>query len=183
LASSAKISSETIYQRMFGLICQNKFKYSNPATIGSTRRPPKKCAVASSNCKTGEKKTRGRPPKKCAIASSNSDATKRKKCKKPSCTVKHTLASSKPDEKKKPGKPRKHRAVASARRGNGSLCKCVSIRLKQGAVGRWKNWEGKKVWTVSARDVDYITFKHWPIELLSHGQRLCCHVKKDVRRR
>ncbi len=37
MASSAKISSETISQRRFGLICQNKFKYSNPATIGSTR--------------------------------------------------------------------------------------------------------------------------------------------------
>jgi hypothetical protein len=45
-------------------------------------------------------------------------------------------------------------------RGNGSLCKCVSIKLKQDAVQEWKKWEGKKVWTVSARDVDYILFKH-----------------------
>jgi hypothetical protein len=25
-----------------------------------------------------------------------------------------------------------------------------------------ENWEGKKVWTVSAKDVNYVTFKHWP---------------------
>ena len=72
-----------------------------------------KNTLASS--KPGEKKTRGRPPKKCAVASSNSDTTKRKKCKKPSCTVKNTLASSKPGEKKKPGRPRKDCAVASAK--------------------------------------------------------------------
>jgi len=34
--------------------------------------------------------------------------------------------------------------------------------LKQGAVRRYTNWEGKKVWTVSAKDVEYVIFKHWP---------------------
>ena len=47
-------------------------------------------------------------------------------------------------------------------RGIGSLCKCVSIKLKQGAVRGYTNWEGKKVWTVSAKDVEYVIFKHWP---------------------
>jgi len=72
-----------------------------------------KNTLASS--KPGEKETRGRPPKKCAVASSNSDTTKPKKCKKPSRTVKNTLASSKPGEKRKPGRPRKDCAVASAK--------------------------------------------------------------------
>ena len=47
-------------------------------------------------------------------------------------------------------------------RGIGSLCKCVSIKLKQGAVRGYTNWEGKKVWMVSAKDVEYVIFKHRP---------------------
>jgi hypothetical protein len=33
---------------------------------------------------------------------------------------------------------------------------------EKGGMQQWKNWEGKRVWTVSAKDVDYVTFKHWP---------------------
>jgi hypothetical protein len=47
-------------------------------------------------------------------------------------------------------------------RGNGSLCKCVKIKLKKDGMRQWKNWEGKKACTVSAKDVNYVTFKHWP---------------------
>jgi hypothetical protein len=42
-------------------------------------------------------------------------------------------------------------------KGNGSLCKCVKIRLKKNGMQQWKYWEGKKVWTVSAKDVDYMS--------------------------
>ena len=30
-------------------------------------------------------------------------------------------------------------------RGNGTMCKCVKVRLKPGRARWWKNWEGKKV--------------------------------------
>jgi hypothetical protein len=78
-------------------------------TMANTARTYKNTLASS---KPGEKKTRGRPPKKCAVASSNSGTTKRTKRQKPSCTVKNTLASSKPGEKKKPGRPHKNCAVA-----------------------------------------------------------------------
>ena len=47
-------------------------------------------------------------------------------------------------------------------RGNGTMCKCVKVRLKQGRARWWKNWEGKKVWTTSADDVDWVEFEHYP---------------------
>ena len=42
------------------------------------------------------------------------------------------------------------------------MCKCVKVRLKQGRARWWKNWEGKKVWTTSADDVDWVEFEHYP---------------------
>ena len=47
-------------------------------------------------------------------------------------------------------------------RGNGTLCKCVGVALKDGARRHWKNWEGRKVWTVSVDDVKWVKFEHWP---------------------
>jgi hypothetical protein len=47
-------------------------------------------------------------------------------------------------------------------RGNGTLCKCVKVKLKRRKKRRWKNWEGKKVWTVSAEDVAWVEFEHYP---------------------
>jgi len=47
-------------------------------------------------------------------------------------------------------------------RGNGTLCKCVRVRLKRGKQRQWKNWEGKKVWTVSVEDVEWVEFEHFP---------------------
>jgi hypothetical protein len=38
-------------------------------------------------------------------------------------------------------------------RGNATLCKCTKVKLKKGKKQRWKNWEGKKVCTVSVDDV------------------------------
>jgi len=46
-------------------------------------------------------------------------------------------------------------------RGNGTLCKCVSVKLKNGQR-RWKNWEGKKVWTITSDCVEWVEFEHWP---------------------
>lgn len=47
-------------------------------------------------------------------------------------------------------------------RGNGTLCRCLGVKLKQGARREWKNWEGRKVYTVSVDDVEWVEFEHWP---------------------
>ena len=42
-------------------------------------------------------------------------------------------------------------------RGNGTLCRVVSMKLKECAPShKWKNYYGKKVWTVSADDVEWV---------------------------
>ena len=47
-------------------------------------------------------------------------------------------------------------------RGNGTLCKCLRVKLKQnGQERKWKNWDGKKVWTVSIDSVEWIEFEHY----------------------
>jgi hypothetical protein len=48
-------------------------------------------------------------------------------------------------------------------RGNGTLCKCLKAKLRNdGQERRWKNWDGKKVWTVSVDDVEWVEFEHYP---------------------
>ena len=48
-------------------------------------------------------------------------------------------------------------------RGNGTICKFVSVKLKHGQGGvRWKNWDGRKVNTVSIDDIECMQFQHWP---------------------
>ena len=39
---------------------------------------------------------------------------------------------------------------------------CVKVHLKRNAAVRWKNWEGRKVNTVSIDDVEHVLFEHWP---------------------
>jgi len=36
------------------------------------------------------------------------------------------------------------------------------VKLKRGAKRKWKNWDGRKVWTVSSEDVRWVKFEHWP---------------------
>ncbi len=48
-------------------------------------------------------------------------------------------------------------------RGNGTPCRVVGIKLKeQQSSYRWKNYYGKKVWTVCATDVEWIECEHHP---------------------
>ena len=47
-------------------------------------------------------------------------------------------------------------------RGNGTLCRFVSIKLKDGVILDWKNWNGRKVNAVSANVVEWVRFQHWP---------------------
>jgi hypothetical protein len=43
-------------------------------------------------------------------------------------------------------------------RGNGTVVKFISAKIKQHANShRWKDYNGRKVWTVNAKDVEYIT--------------------------
>ena len=46
--------------------------------------------------------------------------------------------------------------------GNGTGCRVIGIKLKEGAIIRWKNWEGRKVNTVSVDHVEYVEFEHFP---------------------
>ena len=48
--------------------------------------------------------------------------------------------------------------------GNGTLCRVKRIKLKIGSPPlRWKNWEGKKVHTTSARFVEWVEFDRFPV--------------------
>jgi hypothetical protein len=48
-------------------------------------------------------------------------------------------------------------------RGNGTLCRLVGIKLKDGqTLHRWKNYYDRKVWTVCASDVEWIECVHYP---------------------
>ena len=51
--------------------------------------------------------------------------------------------------------------IASGR-GNGTLCRIVSVKLKQNAKLRLRNYDGKKVYSVNVRDVEYIECEHFP---------------------
>ena len=46
--------------------------------------------------------------------------------------------------------------------GNGTLCRGLKLVLKEGRVPRWKNWDGRKVLTVSIDDCDHLLCEHWP---------------------
>ena len=48
--------------------------------------------------------------------------------------------------------------------GNGTVCTVVGIKLKDGARMKWRNWEGRKVNTVLATEVEYILLRHSPAE-------------------
>ena len=41
--------------------------------------------------------------------------------------------------------------------GNGTLCQVLGVQLKENAQSyKWKNYYGKKVWTVNADDVEWV---------------------------
>ena len=47
--------------------------------------------------------------------------------------------------------------------GNGTLCRVKHIKLKSDAPPLyWKNWDRVKVYTVSARHVEWIEFERFP---------------------
>ncbi len=49
------------------------------------------------------------------------------------------------------------------RRGNGTMCRVIGIKLKQDAPSyKWKNYYNRKVWTVNAKDVEWIEVEHYP---------------------
>lgn len=46
-------------------------------------------------------------------------------------------------------------------RGNGTLCRGLKLKLKDGATPRWKNYNGKKVYTININDIEYMLCEHW----------------------
>jgi hypothetical protein len=45
--------------------------------------------------------------------------------------------------------------------GNGTLCRVLGVQLKENAQSyNWKNYYGKKVWTVNAADVEGVECEH-----------------------
>ena len=47
-------------------------------------------------------------------------------------------------------------------RGNGTLCRAVSVKLKRDGMMTWKNYDGKKVYTVNIFDTEYMICEHFP---------------------
>jgi hypothetical protein len=46
-------------------------------------------------------------------------------------------------------------------RGNGTLCRVLGVHLKENVqCYNWKNYYGKKVWTVNATDVEWVECEH-----------------------
>ena len=61
--------------------------------------------------------------------------------------------------------------------GNGTLCRVVGMKLTEHAPShRWKNWDGKKVWTVSAKHVEWVEFEYYPNPKSGEIERL----EKDI---
>ena len=51
--------------------------------------------------------------------------------------------------------------TAKVPRGNGTLCRVLGVKLKDNAQSyKWKNYYGKKVWTVNAADVEWVECEH-----------------------
>ena len=51
--------------------------------------------------------------------------------------------------------------TAKVPRGNGTLCRVIGVKLKDNAQSyTWKNYYGKKVWTINAADVDWVECQH-----------------------
>jgi hypothetical protein len=69
-------------------------------------------------------------------------------------------------------------------RGNGTLCRVVGVKLKDNSQSyRWKNFYGKKVWTVNAVDVESIELEHYPkspaIQLLETQLKKASKILED----
>jgi hypothetical protein len=47
-------------------------------------------------------------------------------------------------------------------RANGTLCRVVGVKRKTDQPLRWKNYDGKKVYTTNVSDVEYVEFEHFP---------------------
>ena len=63
--------------------------------------------------------------------------------------------------------------IASGR-GNGTLCRIVSVKLRKNVTPKIRNYDNKKVYAVNARDVEYIECEHFPkkVELMKMEKKL-----------
>ena len=63
--------------------------------------------------------------------------------------------------------------------GNGTLCRVVGIKLKEHAPSHcWKIWDGRKVWTVSAKHVHSVEFEYYPNPKSGEIERLEKEIKE-----
>jgi hypothetical protein len=46
-------------------------------------------------------------------------------------------------------------------RANGTLCRDIGIKRKTNQPLKWKNYDGKKVYTTNVSDVEYVEFEHF----------------------
>ena len=46
-------------------------------------------------------------------------------------------------------------------RGNGILCRGISLKLKKDCFPTNNNWDGRKVQYISVEDVEYMTCEYW----------------------
>ena len=56
-------------------------------------------------------------------------------------------------------------------RGNGTLCRGVSVCFKINCGPVCKNWDGRKVHCASVDDIDHITCEHWRKDRLNEPQK------------
>jgi hypothetical protein len=47
-------------------------------------------------------------------------------------------------------------------RANGTMCRVVSIKRKTNEQMEWRNYDGRKVFCLNVRDIQYIEFEHYP---------------------
>ena len=47
-------------------------------------------------------------------------------------------------------------------RANGTMCRVISIKRKTNETMLWRNYDGKKVFYLNAKDIEYIVFEHYP---------------------
>ena len=68
-------------------------------------------------------------------------------------------------------------------RANGTLCRMIGIKRKSDEPLKWKNYDGKKVYTLSVNYVQFVEFKHFPKNRASISQKPDCNDTRTIQTR
>ena len=76
-------------------------------------------------------------------------------------------------------------------RGNGTLCRGISVKLKNDIDLKWKNWDGRKVLSTSVKHIEYMLCEHWkekdsnvsPRKFKLHPEKCCVSMDWRVKNR